>query len=81
MLEVMMIDPYCTGIQVRQRRNTGSRLRVTTIDCERTGIDAGLHTFTAVLVRYSSGSPLSIETRTFSIKHSRLPKSLGSIGG
>ncbi len=31
--------------------------------------------------RNSSGNPLSITARTFSIKHSLLPKSLGSIGG
>jgi hypothetical protein len=31
--------------------------------------------------RYSSGKPLSITARTFSIRHSREPKSFGSIGG
>src|ERR1700683_1535660 len=33
------------------------------------------------LCQYSSGSPLSITARTLSIKHSRLPKFPGSIGG
>src|SRR5579862_3353662 len=32
-------------------------------------------------VWHSSGRPLSMAARTFSIRHSRLPKFLGSIGG